>query len=429
MSGVWNQIRLRGLPITNWNCFAQHLQNHKPVLVDFSGVRIANDSVSTNSRSEKLLTFWRQFTTIIPCLTSVRALKFGTIPSFVLQELITTTEAQPSLLAKLESLSITNLIDESNSTEVWLQLASFSKLKSLQIDSLNGFTQLSTEEKFENFLNTLAQLNQLRSFACTSFKNFTAKELNSLVSKLNPHTITSLKLGSCADWFRSAGDMTTFDQLSTFNSIETLQLTEITIGSNCRSFVSLFESLIVVERLFMDQIQIDKSGLFTLNFFFCFVFTHTTLVLGFSVWNSLIAMFKSLPLVELKFNTDDSFTNRAIFECCRELAATLKRVVHIRWIVTVTIDDVGHCYVPLSLETFPDSLDYDFVKRHFGTNSQKSSPSDSSDQYQIVEQDDCGSVALVEISTLTELINRDCNQRPLVTSTFEPKVSIQIIPK
>ena len=194
----------------------------------------------------------------------------------------------------------------------------------------------------------------------------------------------------------------------------------------------------------------------------------------------MTALFRSLPLATLRLTTSDPFTNRAVFESTRDLVCTQKRFMFFIWIVTVNIDDQGHCYVPLSLATFTNTAASgtvsveNFVKKYLAplsttastttpnqqyyggkvstslastsgerggtitsmntsTTSNINSTSTNSteapeDTYHIME-DENGEpeLILVELSTLTDLLNRDVNLNTFPAN--EPKLSVRIIPQ
>lgn len=118
-------------------------------------------------------------------------------------------------------------------------------------------------------------------------------------------------------------------------------------------------------------------------------------------------MLKSLPLRQFHLSSSDPFTNRSIFESLIQLLSMQKRrFLHIRWSITVNIDDMGHCMVPLSLISFKHSELNDehgkkFLKQYFGSIQ----PND--DSFQLI-QSSIGSsdkmIILIEIETLKNLI-------------------------
>ena len=125
-----------------------------------------------------------------------------------------------------------------------------------------------------------------------------------------------------------------------------------------------------------------------------------------------------MPLSELRFSTSDPFTNRALFESARDLVGSQRRPLSLTWIVTVNVDDLGHCFVPLSMGSFSAMPTSDFAKRYLSVLDP------AEDMYQISESDQ---VIAVEMSTLTDLLNRDINLNTFGVN--EPKVSVQIIPQ
>lgn len=93
--------------------------------------------------------------------------------------------------------------------------------------------------------------------------------------------------------------------------------------------------------------------------------------------------------------------------------------MHVTWSVSVTVDDMGHCFVPLSMDTFSLTPNLDFVKRYLNVLEP------SEELYQIVESEQ---LVAVEMSTLMDLMNRDVNLNAF-PGGHEPKVTVQIVPQ
>jgi len=151
---------------------------------------------------------------------------------------------------------------------------------------------------------------------------------------------------------------------------------------------------------------------------------------GYQSWSTLTAIFKSLPLSSLRISTSDPFTNRAVFDSARDLVCTQRRPLKFVWIVSANVDDAGRCFVPISRVTFTSSSNstVDFVKRYLTAldhqHQQNGQLPNSQDSYQLVEGQQW---VLVEISTLSDLLNRDINLNAILSS--EPKVQVQIVPQ
>lgn len=160
-------------------------------------------------------------------------------------------------------------------------------------------------------------------------------------------------------------------------------------------------------------------------------------------WTSLLAILKSLPLAELHVTSSEPFTNRTIFEAIIELLSVQKRLIKIYWSVTSIINDFGHCYVPLSLDTFTCQNDFEghmFIDQYFDFEQQlpenmlfqivnantltgTTSSSNANDN-----QSSNKNIILMEIDTLIEVIMKKVQFTSYTYGTPKMGSSLQIIP-
>ncbi|KAH7638599.1 ras-related protein rab-1a-like protein [Dermatophagoides farinae] len=397
MSIIWKHLRLNCLPICDWEKLGSAIRCSKIWLksIDFTGV--PNQALT---RNEKICHFWKGFQQILPEIDNIELLKFGSVPLFVIDDILNAMEKQP--WTRIHTLIVSNLFDnvdpnQSCSIKFLSKIASINNsLKLLKFDSNNGFVLHDDphSEQYESILLALKQLSKLHTFECVSLKDFTVEQFAQLFDHLNTNRLKHLSIGSCSTWFiqpendDSSKVECLFENLSKFSNLTFLRLRDVIINSGHSShLVNLFESLIIVENLILENIIIQESAK--------------------QNWTSLLAMLKSLPLRQFHLSSSDPFTNRSIFESLIQLLSMQKRrFLHIRWSITVNIDDMGHCMVPLSLISFKHSELNDehgkkFLKQYFGSIQ----PND--DSFQLI-QSSIGSsdkmIILIEIETLKNLI-------------------------
>lgn len=450
MNPVWTCLRFRGLPIVDWSALSSKVMGTNLISeLDFDGVKIPNslnidqssdDSSSTRSsnKTEKLITFWRNFSSLHSRLSNVKALKFGTVPLFVLQEMVqlVAEEEAADPFANLKLFSISNLIDEKRNeepvllTDVVPVLGKFKDVEVLSVNSSNGFVaseddtgesdetvKSNRKELVQSMATTLSSYKNLKSLSLLSIKDLTAAEFSQVLTGLEHSQLKTLELGSCASWSTGDGN-TPLEEVVKCTEVTSLKLVDVCIDAESAVVPAIFESLILVEKLTFDNLKVDDGGKCDLFDKFNFSLTFFTF-LGFAPWTSLTALFKSLPLIELRFSTSDPFTNRALFESARDLISNQRRPLHVIWSVSVSVDDIGHCFVPLSMGTFTAVPNLDFVKRYLSVLEP------NEELYQI---DEAEKLVAVEMSTLMDLMNRDVNLNAF-PGGHEPKVTVQIVPQ
>ncbi len=119
---------------------------------------------------------WRNFSTIVDYLKSVKNLRFGSIPTFVLEEVVNAavTENPYNSFTNLELISAKNLFEEeSDIKECRLsfldQFQALSQLKSLQLNCKNGFI---ADDNTIDLLTTVFSSMSLQTLVLTSLKGF-----------------------------------------------------------------------------------------------------------------------------------------------------------------------------------------------------------------------------------------------------------------
>lgn len=287
------QLHLRGMTISDWELFVQNVFSSTATQVlNFEGIRIPMNIAPKKTdgevanvkamRMEKVIGFWKGFELIYDRLGSLEQLCFGTVPTSVLvgmqtfadQKSAEDSSESPVCWPKLTNLSVNALIDTTAEADMQpCSLDFFSKLKSFtqvyhfKLDSKFG---LKLSADFEAFLATLGEFSNLRGFCLPSLKGASCDEFYKIVSRLDVNKIMKLELGSCAEWFTQDEDKSEasentkqlFDQLSKFSKITELRLCDLVIGSNAEPLAQLFESLIIIERLTLDNIIVNTGGKF-----------------------------------------------------------------------------------------------------------------------------------------------------------------------
>ena len=312
MTPIWTRLRFRGLPIVDWPALSSKVigsSNHLLTVLDFEGVKIpstvntdqsSDDSSSTrsSSKTEKLITFWRNFSTLHEHMSNLKMLKFGTVPLFVLQEMVqlpvvATEEDEVVPLGKLKVLSVVNLIDEKRSEEpVHLKdvvpvLERFSHVEAVSLNSNNGFVVLeddgevdggeeqtdSQSKRREKVVQSLAaafsKYTNLKSLSLTSIKDLTSAEFSQVLAGIGQQhsQLKTLELGSCASWNTTGGSEDStgpLDKVAKCTEVTTFKMVDVMVDSKARPLALLFENLILVERLSFENLKVDDSGKYTL---------------------------------------------------------------------------------------------------------------------------------------------------------------------
>lgn len=267
LPSTWHRLQLRGLTVTNWDYLGAKLISQARD-VDLTGVRIPvslfQDQGANLGRMSKISQFWSNLASIHHCFTKVELLRFGAIPFSALRELLASGS-----LTSLRSLSISNLLEDDNesascSVEVVSVIAThLPNLTHLQIDSHNGLIlpEETRNATMESLCTSLKTFTQLRSFTSTSLKEFTLEEWSQLVAQFDTSKITELALGSVSKWLQTDSP-NLLKQLGQFVQCTSLRLRDISIGPESSRLADLFESMILVERLALEDIHVNKNGKF-----------------------------------------------------------------------------------------------------------------------------------------------------------------------
>lgn len=292
MTPIWTCLRFRGLPIVDWSSLSSKVVGTNLISeLDFDGVKIPNslnndqssdDSSSTRSsnRTEKMITFWRNFSSLHPRLSNVRALKFGTVPLFVMQEMVqlVAEEAAADPFASLKLLSISNIIDEKRNeepvllTDIVQVLKRFKDVESLSVNSSNGFVaseddddesdetvKSNRKELVQSLATTLSSYKNLKSLSLLSIKDLTAAEFSLVLAGLEHSQLKTLELGSCASWSTGDGN-TPLEEVVKCTEVISLKLVDVCVDAESAVVPAIFESLILVEKLTFDNLKVDDGG-------------------------------------------------------------------------------------------------------------------------------------------------------------------------
>ena len=294
---LWRNLKLKGIQINDWQFLAKNIiESNASIGVDFDGVKSTPD----------LCDFWRNFSQIVDYLKSVRHLRFGTIPTFVLEEIANAavTENPYNSFSILEELTVKNCFEEeSDIKECRLSfLADFQSLqalKSLHLNCKNGF--IADDNTIELLESVFREMPSLTTLVLTSLKSLSQNSfcfhlINVLFSDFTSEqfvfltSLTKLKhleIGSCLNWFQTAEDneetteqMDTssvqvtdpsalsgaFKYLSQLTELNQLRLVDITIDDCSQSLPQTLESLIALESLTIDNLKIEASGESSLEF-------------------------------------------------------------------------------------------------------------------------------------------------------------------
>ena len=169
---LWRNVKLKGIQINDWQYLAKNIiESYSSVGVDFDGVKSSPD----------LCEFWRNFSQIVDYLKSVRHLRFGTIPTFVLEEIANAavTENPYNSFNNLEELTVKNCFEEeSDIKECRLSfLADFhalQSLKSLHLNCKNGF--IADDNAIELLTDVFKQMPSLETLVLTSLKGLNSDQ-------------------------------------------------------------------------------------------------------------------------------------------------------------------------------------------------------------------------------------------------------------
>ena len=83
------------------------------------------DNIRHNAQNNTdLCDLWRNFATIVDYLKSVKKLKFGSIPTFVLKEVVNAavTKNPSNCFNNLELISVKNVFEEKSHIKVWFRV-------------------------------------------------------------------------------------------------------------------------------------------------------------------------------------------------------------------------------------------------------------------------------------------------------------------
>ncbi|CAG2181015.1 unnamed protein product, partial [Oppiella nova] len=303
--------------------------------LDFDGVKVVAQTAAD------VCDFWRNFAAIVDYIKSVRRLRFGSIPTFVVEEVVNSavTENPYNSFHNLEHLSIRNCFDEDSehkhcSLHFLSDLQALRSLRHLVVNSKNGF--VGDNDTVALLSHVFAQM-ELQTLVLTSLKDFSSEDFVFLRSLRH---IQHLEIGSCHQWFQkedkeappeeeapSGGLSGAFLYLSELQSLRVLRLVDLSIDDSSHSLPKTLEALSSLESLTIDNLRVDASGL--------------------DVLSSLVEVLRSLRVRSFALSTDDSLSNRF---CCDHLLKKLDACARLEWKVGVLVEDSGECFVPFARE-------------------------------------------------------------------------------
>ncbi|XP_074604244.1 uncharacterized protein LOC141857651 [Brevipalpus obovatus] len=359
---LWNIIKLRGLVIKDWSHLGSKIIEERCVQeLDFEGIRCPNGSSLTD--------MWLGFADITDYLKSVKVLRFGTVPSFVLQEIVNalSTDNPYNSYSNLETLEVKNLCDDDSSVKTCSftlldQLSALPSLQSLQLDSKCGM-RLSPEMNIDTLTHTFSKLTNLKSLALTTLRNFNSEQFSFLSHLTN---LENLEIGSCESWTHDEPTESTqskpeaisepaidhpsdchqdvqkqntnplelpltggFKYLSGLTRLKKLKLCDVIIDESCANLPTSLKEMKDLRHLCLHNLTISPDASQTLDLL-CNV-----------IKNSLVNL-KSLTVC-----TTNPYSNKYVFELLKKLYGTL---YHMRWEVPVIVEDSGECFVPFLKE-------------------------------------------------------------------------------
>jgi hypothetical protein len=167
---LWREIKLKGVTINSWEYLARNIvEMNSSTDLDFEGIK------HSAQNSNELCELWHNFSSLVDYIKSVKKLKFGSIPTFVLEEIVmaAVTENPYNSFSNLELISVKNLFEEkSDIKECRLtfldQFYELTQLKTLQLNCKNGF--IADNSTIELLSNVFSKMKSLQSLVLTSLK-------------------------------------------------------------------------------------------------------------------------------------------------------------------------------------------------------------------------------------------------------------------
>ncbi|XP_054153843.1 uncharacterized protein LOC128952467 [Oppia nitens] len=325
---LWRRLLLKGVSVQDWAWLARNvIETNASQELDFDGIKTGVEVVD----------FWRNFGQLVDYIRSVRTLRFGTVPTFVLEEVVSAAETENpyNSFSFLERISVKNAFDEeSDGKPVSLHfLSSFAALKALTDLSLNSKVGFSCEDRIEDLLKTVFESMHLERLVLTSLKDFQNQQFVFLQSLRN---LRHLEIGSCVHWFDDMIDESlsgAFVHLGALEGLQTLRLVDIHIDDQSESLPQTLQLLRHLSALTFDNLRIDPSGS--------------------AVVDSLVVVLRGLPLNTFAISTSDALTNARALDLLKKLDSC----AHLHWKVAVAVEDSGECFVPFATEETGEEAD------------------------------------------------------------------------
>ncbi|KAI1284940.1 hypothetical protein HDE_12333 [Halotydeus destructor] len=331
---LWKTLRLKSITLTDWEYLGQKIiEPIGSTEVNFDGIRIPSSSSLNDT--------WKQFSSIVDFLKSVNRLQFGIIPAFVIEEIIGAALNQNpyNSFAKLESLVVKNVYDseatngDANKAVAigfLKDLSIISGLKTLHIASKSG---LNVDGQHDLLETIFSGLKQLTSLSLPNLKASSAEQFSFLSSQSQ---LEELEVGSCVSWNTLEEQNTeeenelrgVYKYLGDLVNLRKLKLVEIIIDDSSIHLPLALQQMPLLECLAFDSLTISPDATLTLD-----VLTNT--------------LQSRLPnLKHIAINSDDSQTNRCVFD----LVKKIKNLKEVTWKVGAIVEDSGECFVPLAKE-------------------------------------------------------------------------------
>ncbi|RWS28340.1 ras-related protein Rab-1A-like protein, partial [Leptotrombidium deliense] len=339
------RVCLKGIKIVDWLKLGQNIIEPNGTLeIDFENIRCSPNS--------DLCETWRNFSSIIDFLRSVKHLKFGTIPTFVIEELLNAavTENCYNSFSNLETLVAKNVFEEETKTSQCFlnfleQIGFLPNLTTLHVECKQGF---AGDESSADLLNeAFATLPGLRTLIIPCIKGFTVEQFYFLTKLKN---LEHLEIGSCESWTAFQAETTkdndsqkggeeatekkelqteivepkgAFKYLSELTKLRKLKLVDVLIDETSNQLSMALQKMPELTSLSLESVTISPEATETLDLLCTTIKSHLHCLKEFTIC------------------TDDPHTNRCVFELLKKLDNLSK----ITWKVGALVEDSGECFV------------------------------------------------------------------------------------
>ncbi|RWS10878.1 ras-related protein Rab-1A-like protein [Dinothrombium tinctorium] len=353
---LWQKISLKGIKIIDWSYFGRNIvEPCGTTEIDFENIRCSPNS--------DLCDTWRNFSSIIDYLRSVKHLKFGSIPTFVIEELLNAavTENCYNSFSALETLIVKNIFEEeSKSSQCRLEflehIGFLPQLQTLHLECKQGFAGNESSAELLNeafatlpglvtliipcikgfgveqflFLTKLKNLEHLEIGSCESWTTFEEEENDASASETQASKTNSGEENSAKEVAELKG---AFKYLSELTKLRKLKLVDVIIDETSNQLSLALQKMSNLTSLSLDCVTISPDATETLNFLCTTIKSHLHDLKNFAI------------------STDDPHTNKCVFDLLKKLENLSK----ITWKVGALVEDSGECLVPFLKERGDES--------------------------------------------------------------------------